>query len=228
MIGARHWSHRLLPMVAEGSRLGKGRRRITFASVVVLGALGPLAGPSATMAGKVAAGHSIGSFTLSGQAAGRLRLPATWEDTYHGKVRLHSPGCQFTADGPTSLDLSFYNDTLKLGGHKQRLTSAEMTVSLQKDGNVETLVPTVEASEDLLYEAAVGLTLKVGRKTYNWGSHSGTVSSNAKGTTGAISGTFVPTAEDGQTGDLGSSGAASSPINVKGSWSACESFEKGE
>ncbi len=196
--------------------------------MAVLGALGPLAGPSATIAGKVAAGHSIGTFTLSGQAAGRLRLPATWEDTHHGKVLLHSPGCQFTADGPTSLDLSFYNDTLKLGGHKRKLASAEMTVSLQKDGNVETLAPSGEAGEELLNEAAVGLAVKVGHKTYNWGSRSGTVSSNTKGTRGEISGTLVPAAEDGQIGDLGSSGAATSPIDVTGSWSACESFKKGE
>lgn len=106
------------------------------------------------MAGKVAAGHSIGSFARSGKAVGRLRLPAAWEDIYRGRVLLHSPGRQFTADGPTSLDLSFYNDTLKLGGHKRRVASAEMTVSLQKDGNVETVAPTGKAEEDLLYEAA--------------------------------------------------------------------------
>lgn len=165
-------------------------------------------------------GGTNGKFTFSGQVSGTLKLPKKWNLGYGQSVH----GCRMS--NPDQLTLFFFNVKLPLDGHKTKLSGVEVELEVGEDGDTESLVSTGQVGPATSYAAAVDLLLNAGGASYAWASTSGTITTNARGTSGSFSAGLVPSGDDGLPADAGSSGSASQPVNITGSWSSCQSAPK--
>ena len=202
-------------------------RRLACA-LAALTAASALSGPTLALAAVTPkpGGGTLGKFTFSKALSGSVTEPNTWTVGY-----FKSAGCQKTVD-PGELNIAFYNVKLMLNGKKTVLTGGNSTlpaflfVSVQKYGNKESVANSSSNPASGEFMASSGITLWVGREQYGWLTNSGsatvkssgTITTNATGTSGSLDVTMVPVGT-GETSGLTSK--AKGLLTVKGSWSSC-------
>ena len=110
-----------------------------------------------------------------------------------------------------------YNVKLSVSGHPRKLDSILITLTVNRDGNTETLAPTGMAGSAPLYQATASVTASIGRTNYVWGSDAGTVKTNRTGKVGSLQATLPPST-------AGDKGAAHKKVTLKMSWSRCSAL----
>jgi hypothetical protein len=204
-------------------------RRLALATTFA--ALGTLCFPALTLAGATPAGPTIGKFTFSGELGGSLKVPKKWNLGY----TLTQVGCEQTVD-TTSLNLFLYNVKLALNGRKTALTGGvkgaaiPLFVAVEKYGDTESVADLSTPEEAPDFKASIGINAFLGRTLYSWSTNtgsatehsSGTITTNAKGTSGSLQATLIPSGTGTPTGV---EGHATAPLHVSGSWSYCKPYK---
>lgn len=141
---------------------------------------------------------SSGSFTLSGDVSGTLKVP--------GHLPGRATGCTITlnvgAVKTWSEDFNFYGSKLTIDGKSKQVHFIDMQVGVRKLGQHYTLQSSAN-SPNSIYVA-------IGKEDYGWNSITGMITTAKGGHSGSISGTL--TAGTYQHG----------PTTIEGSWTGCE------
>jgi hypothetical protein len=160
---------------------------------------------------------TIGTFTFSGQVAGKLTVPQIGSIKKYG-VALPYKGCQVGQESTSAL-INFFNVKLALNGSKTAETAVVANLSVTKTGTTESLVP--NAADD---DNAFTFSVEVGSKTYNWSADSGTLTTKANNDGGSVNAELIPTGSNNN--NPLEAGAATKPVHVSGSWSSCTPWPK--
>ena len=155
---------------------------------------------------------TIGTFKVTGQIAGTLKVPQEGK----GTSGLPLYGCQ-VGDVSNQVLINFFNVKLPLNGRTTAETAVEGNVKVASDGKTASLAPIDKTN----FVNTVSFSVTVGKKTYNWSSISGTVSLKAKGDGGSFNASLVPAGSPKVSNDPLASGSATKPVHFSGSWSSC-------
>jgi hypothetical protein len=141
---------------------------------------------------------SSGSFTLTGDVSGTLKVP--------GYVPGGATGCTITKDVASpkgwSEDFNFYGSRLTIDGKAKRVHFVDMEVGMRRLGQTYTLSSGANSPNSIY--------VSIGKADYGWNALAGTITTSKYGSSGSISGTL--TAGTYQPG----------PTTIKGSWTGCE------
>lgn len=207
--GTRHMTPAPSSTPATRSRCLRSMLIAAAASGTLLAAIAPTATAAA------ASGGTIGTFRLSGQMSGTLKVVQSGT----APDGLGQYGCQVTPPGgaPTPQDLvNFFGVKLPLGGHTTAETSVELAIAVTTEGKTESL----GKSHNSWY-STVTLSVVAGGKNYNWESFSGTASLKAHGDGGSVDASLEPAGK--HLDDPIASGKATGTIHLSGSFSSCHS-----
>jgi hypothetical protein len=187
--GTRHMTPAPSSTPATRSRCLRSMLIAAAASGTLLAAIAPTATAAA------ASGGTIGTFRLSGQMSGTLKV----------------------VQSGTAQDLvNFFGVKLPLGGHTTAETSVELAIAVTTEGKTESL----GKSHNSWY-STVTLSVVAGGKNYNWESFSGTASLKAHGDGGSVDASLEPAGK--HLDDPIASGKATGTIHLSGSFSSCHS-----
>lgn len=224
-------------MPVDSRRTGVPRSRAktrTLPTLVAIAALGGLSLPALALAMVKPADGANGKFTFSGELGGTVKLPSKWNIGY-GDLEA---GCQKTVD-PTDFNILFYNVKLRLNGHETVLAGSDGNVdqpiifglSVRQYGDTESFANQASPSGSPDFPASADINLWAGHTAYDWETNagsatvvsSGTITTNARGTSGSLSATLVPV---GTGLPAGVEGHETATVTIKGSWTSCAKPEK--
>jgi hypothetical protein len=141
---------------------------------------------------------SSGSFTLSGDVSGTLKVP--------GYLPGGATGCTITVNVGAvrtwAEDFNFYGSKLTIDGKPKQVHFVDMEVGVRKFGQRYTLQSSANSPNSIY--------IAIGKEDYGWNSIAGTITTAKSGHSGSISGTL--TAGTYQPG----------PTTIEGSWTGCE------
>lgn len=166
-------------------------------------------------AGWFSAGGNVGHFTVGGSLRGSKTLPKGYKTRYAGTF---TPTCQFTSNGPTSLDFLLYNARFWLKGRERSINQILLTLTVTRDGDTETLARTGMVGSANTYEAGINLTAAIGRTNYSWQSNSGSVKTSHSGKSGSLQGVLPPSPVN--------PGSATGNVALKMSWTTCKTLPR--
>jgi hypothetical protein len=163
---------------------------------ILAGLLFVIAHPSSASAGT--SHGSSGSFALSGDVSGTLKVP--------GYLPGGATGCTIAKDvGPIkgwSEDFNFYGSKLVIDGKSERVHFIDMEVGVSRLGQSYTL-QSAPNSPNSIY-------IGIGNDDYGWLSVAGTITTANGGHSGSLSGTLTAGAYQ------------PAPTTIKGTWAGCE------
>jgi hypothetical protein len=193
---------------------GPTHRRLWRAMLATSGAVALVLATAVT-----ATAGTIGSFTFTGQVAGKLTVPQVGDVKKYG-VEVPFKGCQVGQESTSAL-INFFNVKLALNGKSTAETAVVANLQVSKTGVSESLVPNTADDNN-----SFSFSVTVGTKTYNWAAKSGTLTTKANDDGGSVNAELVPAGNNHGQDDPLESGAATKPVHVSGSWSSCTPWPK--